>query len=85
MRARVRTARDLFRDPKQTEFVIATIPTMLGINESSRLAKTLKDEGIPCKRIVVNQASCGAGPAPGRRRPPALEEKGAHSTAPALH
>jgi arsenite-transporting ATPase len=55
MRTRVRTARDLFRDADQTEFVIATIPTMLGINESSRLAKTLKTEGIPCKRIVVNQ------------------------------
>lgn len=55
MRARVRTARDLFRDPSQTEFVIATVPTVLGINESARLAKTLRDEGIPCKRIVVNQ------------------------------
>ncbi|KAI8464935.1 MAG: anion-transporting ATPase-like domain-containing protein [Monoraphidium minutum] len=55
MRARVRMARDLFRDPKQTEFVIATVPTVLGVNESGRLARTLEAEGIPCKRIVVNQ------------------------------
>lgn len=49
-------AKDLFRDPSQTEFVIATIPTVLGINESARLAGTLAEEGIPCKRLVVNQA-----------------------------
>lgn len=60
----MRKARDLFRDPTQTEFVIATIPTVLGINESARLAGTLEAEGIPCKRIVVNQI---IGPAMGTK------------------
>lgn len=37
------------------QFIIATIPTVLGVNESARLAAALQKEGIPCKRIVVNQ------------------------------
>ena len=48
--------KDLFRDADQTEFVIATIPTVLGINESARLATSLKHDSIPCRRIIVNQA-----------------------------
>jgi hypothetical protein len=35
--------------------VIATIPTVLGISESSRLLTALRTAGIPCHRIVVNQ------------------------------
>ena len=50
--------RDLFREEGLTEFVIATIPTMLGINESSRLLRALRKEKIPCTRIVVNQVAC---------------------------
>ncbi len=49
--------KDLFRDAQQTEFVIATIPTVLGVNESARLAASLKRDSIPCRRIIVNQAS----------------------------
>lgn len=49
--------KDLFRDAKQTEFVIATIPSVLGVNESARLAASLKQDSIPCRRIIVNQAS----------------------------
>ena len=49
--------RDLFRNKDMTEFIIATIPTMLGINESSRLLKVLRKEDIPCRRIIVNQVS----------------------------
>jgi anion-transporting ArsA/GET3 family ATPase len=41
--------------PQMTEFIIATIPTYLGVNESGRLLQALRKEGIPCKRIVVNQ------------------------------
>ena len=37
------------------EFVIATIPTVLGVNESSRLLHALQEEQIPTKTIVVNQ------------------------------
>ena len=47
--------KDQFRDAQQTEFVIATIPTVLGVNESARLAASLKRDSIPCRRIIVNQ------------------------------
>ena len=50
--------RDLFRDQQSTEFIIATIPTVLGVRESARLAAALVKEKIVCKRIIVNQASC---------------------------
>ena len=52
--------RDLFRDREATEFIIATIPTVLGIRESARLAAALEKEKITCKRIIVNQAGTHA-------------------------
>jgi hypothetical protein len=52
---RIRGVRTLFRDASQTEFIIATIPTQLGIAESRRLLAALQEETIPCKRIIVNQ------------------------------
>lgn len=55
MQERIRGVRSLFRDAAQTEFVIATIPTQLGIAESRRLLAALQEETIPCKRIIVNQ------------------------------
>ncbi len=53
----MRGVRDLFHNADLMELVIATIPTMLGMNESARLASQLRKEGVPCKRIVVNQVS----------------------------
>lgn len=55
LQQRVRMVKQLFRDKSQTEFIIATIPTYLGVNESSRLLRALREEHIPCKRIIVNQ------------------------------
>ena len=55
LRAQVRLAGDLFRDADSTEFVIATIPTELAIAESARLLTALRADGVPVKRIVVNQ------------------------------
>ncbi|PNW69686.1 hypothetical protein CHLRE_24g755097v5, partial [Chlamydomonas reinhardtii] len=55
LQQRVRMVKALFRDKTQTEFIIATIPTYLGVNESSRLLQALRAEQIPCKRIIVNQ------------------------------
>lgn len=55
MQERIRLVKALFRDQGATEFIIATIPTVLGVNESSRLAHTLREEQIPCRRIIVNQ------------------------------
>jgi hypothetical protein len=37
------------------EFVIATIPTVLAIEESTRLLKALRAEGVPTHSMVVNQ------------------------------
>ena len=50
--------RDLFRNKDMTEFIIATIPTRRGSNESSRLLTVLRKEDIPCRRMIVNQVSC---------------------------
>ncbi len=55
LQERVRGVRTLFRDADQTEFIIATIPTTLGVAESRRLLAALRSEGIPCRRLVVNQ------------------------------
>ncbi|XP_074358214.1 ATPase GET3B-like isoform X2 [Apium graveolens] len=55
LRERMIKVRDLFRDAESTEFVIVTIPTVMAINESSRLRSSLKKENVPVKRLVVNQ------------------------------
>ena len=55
LRAQVRGAGTLFRDEAATEFVIATIPTELAIAESARLLAALRADGVPVKRVVVNQ------------------------------
>lgn len=49
--------KELFRDKELTEFIIATIPTVLGINESRRLLAALRKEQIPCRRIIINQVA----------------------------
>jgi anion-transporting ArsA/GET3 family ATPase len=48
-------ARALFRDKQRTEFIVVTIPTVMAMAESERLAASLEKEQVPCKRIVVNQ------------------------------
>ena len=55
LKKRLQEVKDLFRNKEATEFVIATIPTVLGISESGRLLKSLRDETVPCTKIVVNQ------------------------------
>lgn len=55
LKTRVIEVRELFRDSKQTEFVIATIPTVMAANESMRLLEELRLEGVPCRRMVINQ------------------------------
>ena len=55
LKSRLQEVRTLFRDEKTTEFIIATIPTVLGVNESARLLQSLREEHVPCRRIVVNQ------------------------------
>ncbi len=45
--------RELFRDGEAMEFMIATIPTVLAVNESRRLLAALTEDAIPVKRIIV--------------------------------
>jgi len=52
---RIRVVKSLFRNKEMTEFVIATIPTYMAVDESARLLQSLRKDNIPCKRIVVNQ------------------------------
>jgi len=47
--------REIFRNKETTEFVIVTIPTVMAISESSRLKNSLEKEGVPVKRLIVNQ------------------------------
>ena len=47
--------RTLFRNKETTEFIIVTIPTVLGVSESGRLLQSLREEDVPCKRLIVNQ------------------------------
>jgi len=55
LKAQLNEVKDLFRNEKTTEFVIVTIPTVLGISESGRLLAELRKENIPVRRVVVNQ------------------------------
>lgn len=47
--------RELFRDKEKTEFIIATIPTIMAINETERLSDHLKLEEIQVKNLIINQ------------------------------
>ena len=57
LQERMEDARNLFRNAETTEFVIVTIPTVMAVAESARLAKALRTEGVPVNTIVINQAS----------------------------
>ncbi|EOA13507.1 hypothetical protein CARUB_v10026572mg [Capsella rubella] len=55
LKERMEKVRNVFRDVNTTEFVIVTIPTVMAINESSRLHASLKKENVPVHRLIVNQ------------------------------
>ena len=55
LKAQLQEVKDLFRNEDTTEFVIVTIPTVLGISESGRLLAELRKERVPARRLVVNQ------------------------------
>ena len=73
LKQRLQEVKALFRDQKGTEFVIVTIPTVLAISESGRLLQGLQAEGVPVRRMVVNQLmrrpAAGAGDLIERPRP----------------
>lgn len=45
----------LFRNAETTEFMIATIPTIMAANESGRLSEALKMENIQVNEVIINQ------------------------------
>ena len=51
----IRDVQGLFQDRRRTEFVVVTIPTVLAVTESIRLAAALREQRVAVKRIVVNQ------------------------------
>ncbi|KAJ0238817.1 ATPase GET3C [Hirschfeldia incana] len=55
LKERMEKVRNLFRDVDTTEFLIVTIPTVMAINESSRLHASLRKENVPVHRLIVNQ------------------------------
>ncbi|KAL4332127.1 hypothetical protein GQ457_07G034560 [Hibiscus cannabinus] len=55
LRERLTKVRDLFRDSNTTEFVIVTIPSVMAVNESSRLHASLRKECVPVHKLIVNQ------------------------------
>ncbi|KAM0925599.1 hypothetical protein ACQ4PT_004095 [Festuca glaucescens] len=55
LRQQIARVRDLVQDPQLTEFLIVTIPTVMAITESSRFHASLKKDGVPATRLIVNQ------------------------------
>ncbi|CAH8362390.1 unnamed protein product [Eruca vesicaria subsp. sativa] len=55
LKERMEKVRNVFRDVDTTEFVIVTIPTVMAINETSRLHESLRKENVPVHRLIVNQ------------------------------
>lgn len=51
----MRELQRLLHDPETSEFCIVTIPTALALAESERLLQALREEGIACRRGVLNR------------------------------
>lgn len=55
LRQQTARVRELLFDPRATEFIIVTIPTMMAVDESSRFHASLKKVRAHTRRLVVNQ------------------------------
>lgn len=55
MKRSMNVVKELFKDPRRTEFVIATIPTVMAVNESKRLVEELRKEQICVRHVWINQ------------------------------
>ncbi|KAI4322291.1 hypothetical protein L6164_022001 [Bauhinia variegata] len=55
IKERMAKVRDLFHNSDTTEFIIVTIPTVMAIKESARLHNSLKNGGVPVRRLIINQ------------------------------
>jgi len=45
----------LLHNPKQSEFVVVTIPTEVAVAETQRLLTALETEEIAVRRVIINQ------------------------------
>jgi len=52
---RLRSFGALLHNDKRTEFVGVTIPTQMAVSETIDLSRTLEEESIPMRRLIVNQ------------------------------
>lgn len=45
----------LLRDPDTTEFLLVTVPTIMAVSETERMAANLMASNISCRSLVLNQ------------------------------
>ncbi|NHN47148.1 ArsA family ATPase [Halostella sp. JP-L12] len=55
VRARFERAGTVLRDPDRTEFRPVLVPEAMAIAETERLVETLREDGVPVGRLVVNR------------------------------
>ncbi|KAI0563928.1 Anion-transporting ATPase [Gracilaria domingensis] len=55
LRDNMEELRDLVRDKSRTQFALVTVATGLAMAESERLAKSLKQDGVCVKNLIINQ------------------------------
>ena len=60
-RKKISGLRARLQDQKRTNFVVVTVPTMLGVAESERLIKELVSQGVSVTDVVVNQCTGDVG------------------------
>ncbi len=55
LEAKMKKLDDMLHNPKDSEFVVVTIPTEVANAETLRLVQSLEDDNILCRRIIINQ------------------------------
>jgi len=53
----IRRVRAVLTDPEKTEFVAVTIPEAMGMYETERLLKALREYRVPVKNVIINRIS----------------------------
>ncbi len=55
MKKRIEKGREALSDPKQTTFVLVTIPQEMAVSETERALEKLNEYKIPVEKIIINQ------------------------------
>ena len=50
---------DMLHNPKEAEFIVVTIPTVVAMEETRRLLTSLQESSIFLRRVIVNQMISG--------------------------